>query len=254
MFDIAALFFILLLGLATGSFLNVCIGRLPRGQSIISPPSHCPNCGKRLSAADLIPVIGFILLEGRCRYCKVSISVQYPLVELLTASIFLLIYLKYSLSLETLSYAVFASFMIVASFIDLNTMEIPDLIAVLGAAFGLFFSLFTGSAINCLLAAALGFSTIHIISIIARLIFRREAVGEGDAYIAMMVGANLGSIGLFEALYLAALIGGAVALLLILLRKKGFGQEIPFVPIMGAASLAYLLFGCQLINWYLGML
>ncbi|MFN3179723.1 MAG: prepilin peptidase, partial [Thermus sp.] len=120
------LLFSLLLGLVVGSFLNVVIHRLPKGESIVFPPSHCPACGHRLAPKDLVPVLSYLALRGRCRYCSSPISPRYPLVEALTGGLFLLASLSYPPSLEALLVFAFLSFLVALSFIDLDTYELPD--------------------------------------------------------------------------------------------------------------------------------
>ncbi|NLU31217.1 MAG: prepilin peptidase, partial [Clostridiaceae bacterium] len=127
---------IFILGLCVGSFLNVCIYRIPLEKSVVSPPSSCPECNTRLTARDLIPVLSYISLKGRCRYCKAGISARYPLIELLTGLVYLAVYLKYSLSVETLALLYLFSILLAVMFIDLKHMIIPNGLVLLGMAGG----------------------------------------------------------------------------------------------------------------------
>lgn len=245
------LVFAILVGLAVGSFLNVCIYRLPKGQSIVSPPSRCPACGKNLSAPDLIPVIGYIFLLGRCRHCGNKISVRYPLVELFTSAVFALLYLKCSFSPDFAFYAIFCSLLVVISAIDIDTMEIPDVLVWIGTASGFTFSLLKGDAGNSVIGAALGFCLVYMIIKAARRILGREAMGEGDAMLTMMVGSTVGGLGVLLSLYFAFLIGGFVAVLMLLLRRRKIGEEVPFGPMIAAGALVFLFLGKGVIDWYL---
>ena len=144
-----------ILGLLIGSFINVCIVRIPEGESIVFPPSRCPRCQKRLSPLDLIPVISYLLLRGKCRHCGEKISARYPLVEILVSVLFILVYRKYGLSIRALAYAVLAAVLVAASFIDLEHMIIPDALNIFLGAVGL---LFAGRADCFWQQALLGFA------------------------------------------------------------------------------------------------
>ncbi len=242
MVEITSSIFVFLLGLSIGSFLNVCIFRTPRGQSIVTPSSRCTSCGMELSVGDLIPVIGYIMLRGRCRGCGEKISVQYPLVELSTAILFTLLYFKFSLSLELIFYMVLVSALSVACLIDLNTMEIPDSVTIPGTMFAIVLSPFIGFVPDSLLGAAFGFVFIYVLGRIAKLIYKREAVGEGDAMLFMMIGAYMGPVGVIQSLFLSFVVGGVVGLALILLKIKKFGDEVVFGPMAAAGTLMALFF------------
>ena len=244
------LIFVILLGLAVGSFLNVCIYRLPKGLSIVYPPSSCPKCGKKLSLLDLIPVVGYVLLLGRCRNCKEEISFVYPLVEMLTAIFFALLYIKFSFSLDLLFYAIFASLLIVISFIDIETMEIPEVLIWIGCAFGILFSVLRADIVDSFIGAALGFSLIYLISKAAAWVLKREAMGEGDALLALMIGATLGGLGVLVSLYFAFLVGGVIAVVLLLLKKKNIGEEVPLGPMMAAGAMMFIFCGKVFVDWY----
>jgi leader peptidase (prepilin peptidase)/N-methyltransferase len=249
-----ALSFTVLLGLVVGSFLNVCIYRLPKGLSIITPSSFCPSCGKKLTPLELIPVMGYLLSTGKCRHCGGRISPIYPVVEVLTAALFCLICLKFSLTVEALKYFVLISLLIVVSFIDIETMEISDSITLTGTAFGLAFS-FAGLGLkNSLLGAALGFSSIFLLSKLLKAIYGKDAIGDGDATILMMIGSFCGMAGVLFSFYLGFLIGGLVGLAFVVLRTKRLGDAVPFGPYLALGAVIFVLFQRQLIAVCLRML
>jgi len=204
---------IFILGLIVGSFSNVCIYRIPRNESIIYPASHCTKCRSNISLKDNIPLLSFILLKGRCRNCKRKISIQYPIVELLTGLIYLIIYLIYGLSIQSLIYIILSSALIIIAFIDLNEQIVPDVISLPGIVIGFIISFFVPyiSFINSALGVVVGGGIILIIGIAGSVIFKKEAMGGGDVKLAAMIGAFLGwryiIISLFLGFFLGALAG-----------------------------------------------
>jgi leader peptidase (prepilin peptidase)/N-methyltransferase len=195
-----------------------------------------------------------LLLRGRCRYCAAPISIQYPIVELTSALLFLSIYIVHGINLESILFLGLALFLLVASFIDLNVMEIPDSVTIPGTMFGLILSGFRGAAPGALLGAAFGLGFIFILARVARLIYRREAMGDGDAMLAMMIGACLGFTGVLFVTLVSFLIGGIVGIILLLSGLKRFGEEIPFGPMMALGAIIYVFFGNYLISLYLSLL
>ncbi|MBA7702567.1 Prepilin peptidase PppA [subsurface metagenome] len=185
---------IFILGLIVGSFSNVCIYRIPRNESIIYPASHCPKCRSNISPKDNIPLLSYILLKGRCRNCKNKISIQYPTVEFLTGLIYLIIYLIYGLSIQSLIYIILSSALIIIAFIDLNEQIVPDIISLPGIIIGFIISFFVPyiSFINSALGVIVGGGIILIIGLAGSVIFKKEAMGVGDVKLAAMIGAFLG--------------------------------------------------------------
>lgn len=182
------------LGLIVGSFSNVCIYRIPRNESVIYPASHCPKCRTKIKPVDNIPLLSYILLKGRCRNCGSKISIQYPVVEFLTGLIYLIIYLIYGLSIQSLVYIILSSALIIITFIDLNEQIIPDIISLPGIVVGLILSFIVPyiSFINSALGALVGGGVILIITWVGSIIFKKEAMGGGDVKLAAMIGAFLG--------------------------------------------------------------
>ncbi len=261
---IALIFF--LFGSLVGSFLNVCIYRLPRGESIISPPSHCPRCQKALLWYDNIPFLSYILLKGRCRYCRQGISCRYFVVEFLTAIIFLSLFLKFGLSWELLIYLVFVSGLIVATFTDFDHLIIPDVISWPGLILGLILSTVYPSLqraihpwsnictspgegfLTSLVGALSGGLFLYAIGVLGGKVFKKEAMGGGDVKLLAMIGAFLGWQLVALTIFISALSGSLVGLVIKL--KKG-ESYIPYGPYLALGAVISLFWGERLINWYL---
>jgi len=192
--EIISIVILSLLGLIVGSFSNVCIYRIPRNESIVFPASHCPKCRKTIRPIDNIPLLSYILLKGRCRNCKSKISIRYPIVELLTGLIYLIVYLIYGLSIQTLVYIILSSALIIIAFIDLNQQIIPDVISLPGIVIGFIISFFVPyiSFVDSILGIAVGGGIILIIGLVGSVIYKKEAMGGGDVKLSAMIGAFLG--------------------------------------------------------------
>lgn len=246
-----------------GSFLNVCIHRLPRSESIIYPYSHCPLCGHRLSALDLAPILSYLLLWGRCRYCRKQISINYLLVEILTGVFFAGIAYFFS-PLQIIFYVAFVMLLVSIFFIDLENQVIPDSLSFTGIFLGLLYnllqSLFASGGINWapLLSAfcglALGYGLLFLIGYLGKIWFKKEAMGEGDFLLGAVLGAFLGWQGVLLSIFLAFLLAGMVLSMFLILRRVKFGQYVPFGPALAGGGIIVLFFGKQIINWYLGLL
>jgi prepilin signal peptidase PulO-like enzyme (type II secretory pathway) len=249
-------FFLFIFGLIIGSFLNVVIYRLNSGEGIVRKRSNCPHCRHQLGWSDLIPVLSFIFLKGRCRYCQKSISWQYPLVELFTALIFVLGYLiikgesrDLTLSLSVLF--IFSSFLIVIFVYDFKHYLILDRVVLSAFGVALILNLLSGkSLINLLTASgiAAGFFLLQFV------VSRGKWIGGGDLRLGLVMGAMLGWPNVLVALSLAYLSGAVIGLALIVFRKKKLDSQIPFGTFLTAATLATLLWGEPILNWYLNYL
>jgi len=248
------LIFFFVLGLSVGSFLNVCISRLPRRESIVFPASHCPKCEAGLKVLDLLPIVSFILLRGKCRYCGGKISFRYPAVEILTGFFFLTSLLKFSFSIDLILYIFFFSLLIVAAFADFETEIIPDSVSILGAIPALFISLLKGTPANSLIGMGLGFGIMWLLFKFTSFVYRKEAMGQGDIKLTMMIGAYLGWQGILVSIFLAFISGAFIGLVLIGFRKRRFGEHIPFGPFLALGSLVSIFFGSLIWNWYVGMI
>ena len=243
--------YIALLGLAIGSFLNVCIYRLPEGKSIVRPRSACPGCGHLIAALDNIPVLSFLILRGRCRHCGMRISLQYPLVEILCPLILILVYRQFGFSLGFFGYGVFALGLVVIFFTDVNRRIIPDRVTYPGIVLGLVFRAFSSDILTGLIGAAAGFGLLLLVAWFGRLLFRKEAMGGGDIKLAAMVGAFLGWKLLLVGLFLSFLIGALVGGVFLLVRGKDRGSEIAFGPFIAAGALVSLFRGADILAAYL---
>lgn len=256
-----------LFGLVIGSFLNVCIYRIPRKGSVASPKrSYCPHCEHTLSALDNIPVFSYIFLGGRCRYCKERISPRYMIVELLTAGFFVLM-LHRGLTLhqgmplivlEVAATCIFAALLLVISFIDLEFTIIPNKIVYPGSLVGLLFAVGmavaqkkTGLLLSRLLGGAIGGVGIMFIVIVGSAIFRKQAMGMGDVKLMAMIGIYLGPWPhLPITLLTASVFGSIIGVGLIFLSKKKMDSAIPFGPFLAMGALLSLLYGETIWSWY----
>ena len=237
-----------------GSFSNVCIYRIPRDESIVYPASHCPKCHSNILPKDNIPLLSYILLRGKCRNCKNKISIQYPIVEFLTGLIYLIIYLAFGLSFQTLIYIILSSALIIIAFIDLNDQIVPDVISLPGIVIGFIVSFFVTyiSVINSGLGILVGGGIILIIGIAGTIIFKKEAMGGGDVKLASMIGAFLGWRYIIISLFLGFFLGALAGIILILSKIKKREDMVPFGPFIILGSFITLLWGGQIISWYFG--
>jgi len=245
---------IFILGLIVGSFSNVCIYRIPRNESIIYPASHCPKCRNKIQPFDNIPLLSYILLKGRCRNCNSKISFQYPIVELLTGLIYLIIYLVYGISVQTLIYIILSSALVIIAFIDLNQQIVPDVISLPGIVIGFILSFFVPyiSFINSALGVVIGGGIILVIGLAGSVIFKKEAMGGGDVKLAAMIGAFLGWRYIIISLFLGFFLGALVGIILILSKIKSREDTVPFGPFIVLGSFITLLWGEKIISCYIG--
>jgi leader peptidase (prepilin peptidase) / N-methyltransferase len=264
---------IFLFGLVIGSFLNVCILRIPNSKSIVLPPSHCPSCGTPIKPYDNIPVLSWLVLAGRCRKCKVRISAMYPMVELVTGLLFLACYLVFGLNAEALKWAVFAALIIVLTITDLRERILPDKVNFVGLGLGLLLSFFTrpvdGTATwlaNHVFAypppdAVLSFGDALIgagvasglLWLVAEGYFRargREGMGLGDVKMMAMAGAFLGLQRALLTILAGSLLGSVIGIAVIAIGRKGRDFELPFGTFLGAGAMLVVFFGSAALDWY----
>jgi len=245
--------FIFTVGAAIGSFSNVCIYRLPKKLSIISPSSQCPNCGKNISPFDNIPIISFLILRGRCRYCQFPISWRYPIVELITGLIFLSLYLNFRISPQFFIYALLCTSLIIIAFIDLEHKIIPDAITLPGIIIGLTLSIIMPhiTLLNSVKGLLLGVVLLSTTAILSLAILRREGMGGGDIKLIAMVGSFLGWEKVLLTIFLGSLFGSIVGIVLIILKKKNRKDEVPFGPFLSLGAIISIFFGRELIYLWL---
>ncbi len=241
--------FVFTLGLVIGSFLNVCIYRIPIEKSIIYPPSSCPNCNMRIKWYDNIPIISYMVLRGKCRYCKQPISPIYPLIELLSGLLSLSVFFKYGYSFQTIAFLIFTYALIVGSVIDIKHYIIPDRISLGLIIIGIMFSYFLPIGIkNSVIGALFGFAILYIIALFGKLAFKKDAMGGGDIKLLSGIGAFLGIKGVFFTLLLSSFLGSLIGLLLIAAHKKDMASRLPFGPYLSAAAICYIFFGEWLLK------
>jgi leader peptidase (prepilin peptidase)/N-methyltransferase len=269
--------FAALFGLIIGSFLNVCIVRIPGRKSIVMPASACPNCGAAIRPWDNIPVVSWLLLGGKCRECKTPISWMYPVVELLTAALFWACYYAFGLTTEALKWAIFSALMIVLVFTDLRERILPDVVNYSGFAMGLALSLVTkpadGAALwlanrvfdfpppspvislaDALLGAAFGSGMLWLVAEIYFRMRGREGMGFGDVKMMLMAGAYLGLKRTLLTILAGSVLGSVLGLAFMLARRKGSDYELPFGSFLGMAAVLVMFFGTPLVNWYLSLM
>ncbi len=242
---------VLLFGLVLGSFFNVCIYRIPRGLSIVSPPSHCPVCGRRLPFWLNLPLLTFILLRGRCYFCRAPISWRYPLVEALTGLLFLAAFVRFGWRPELARALLLIGLLVPVIFIDLEFMIIPDCFSLGGVALGLAGSWWWGPGLRpALLGAAAGWLSLWLVAAGYRLLARRDGMGGGDLKLLALLGAFLGWPALLPIILLSSLSGALVGVGLMLARGRDGGYAIPFGPFLAGAGLIYLFYGSRLLELY----
>lgn len=243
----------IILGAIVGSFLNVCILRLPKEESIITPGSHCPHCKNPIKFYDNIPLISYIVLKGRCRRCNGPISFQYPLIEGITAISSLLLFLRYGFSLSYLVYFSFLAALIVITVIDLYHQIIPDVISLPGIGVGLLTSLINpeNTFINSLIGMLLGGGSLFFVATLYQWLFKREGMGGGDVKLLAMIGAFLGWKAVILTILFSSFIGSIVGIIIMALKGKDFKYAIPFGPFLSLGATLSLFYGESLINWYL---
>ena len=240
------------LGLVVGSFLNVCIWRIPRDESLAFPGSHCPQCNGPIGWYDNIPLVSFVLLAGRCRRCKALIRWRYPLVEGLTAGLYLMTVLHFGFTIRTVFLLLFFSLLVVITFIDLDHGIIPHALTLPGIPLGLIGSLITRdpSPWDALAGALVGAGLVYLIAVYAEVAFQKESMGGGDVNLLAMIGAFLGWRLMFLAFFSAVASGACLALGLnaagVLSRK----DRIPFGPFLALGAFMALFVGDEVIGWY----
>jgi|SRR5579862_263500 len=246
---------IFILGTLIGSFLNVCIFRLPANESIVSPPSRCPACGTSVRYRDNIPIISYLLLRGRCRACGSPISPRYPAVEALTGVLFVCVLYRFGPLPAVAVYASFVAALIVVSFIDLDHQIIPDVISLPGIAVGLALSAlgYGPPLLDSAVGVLVGGGLLWGVAIGYHAVTGREGMGGGDIKLLAMIGAFLGWKNTLVTLVLGSLGGALVGIGLILLRGDDSRVPIPFGPFLALGALGALFFGDPLLRWYLNL-
>lgn len=253
---------VFVVGLMIGSFLNVCIYRIPKGESISYPPSHCVNCGSRIKWYDLIPLISYVTLKGKCRNCNKKISIRYPIFELLNGILFLTLFAKYGMSIDFIKYAFLISLLTVIGIIDFKTSDVYTNTIYTGIIFSVIFIILgvcinqyrLKDFLNFLLGAVIGGGVISLIIIITKILLKKEGMGWGDAEICLVVGMFLGVKLTLAMFFIAFVLGGIIGIILLLMKKNKRTDAIPFGPYIVIASIIVIYFGNELIQWYINLI
>ncbi|MBI4689639.1 MAG: prepilin peptidase [Nitrospirae bacterium] len=254
--DLVLYIIVFFFGFIVGSFLNVCIYRIPRGESIVIPPSHCPSCNTPIKIWDNIPIISYVLLLGRCRSCRNKIPLRYPLVESVNALLYAALLWRFGIGWHTLFYFALVSALIVITFIDLDFQIIPDSITLPGVLVGLI----TGSLIlpdpflrwsllgykASFIGALTGFTLFYAVAVLSR-----GGMGGGDIKMMAMVGALMGWKSVLLTTFLGSLLGSIWGVFLMIVKGKGRKTKVPFGPFLAAGTIITLFFGQEILYWYL---
>lgn len=267
--------FYFLLGLVAGSFLNVCIHRLPRHESIVSPGSHCPECGHAIRPYDNIPVLSYLWLLGKCRDCGKPIPIQYPAVELLTGFAFLSCAFAWNFAAPSFLNSVFLAAIIVLVFIDYQHQILPNVLTIPGAVIGILLSPFQAASfyhdvvsyniaaalfaddperalpwVGSIFGALVGGGLLLVVGLVYRWTRKRQGLGLGDIKMMAMIGAFLGWRLALLTVFFGSFIGSVIGLFLILFRGRNLQHKLAFGTLLGAAAALALFYGLPLIDWY----
>lgn len=236
-----------------GSFLNVCIYRIPLEKSVISPGSCCGSCNRPIPWFDNIPIISWFLLRGRCRECGGRYSFRYPLIEFLTPLLVLLLYLRFALTVSFVIYSLLVMSLIVITFIDLDHQIIPDEISIPGIIFGFLSSFFLPQPgwFSSLLGILVGWGSLALVFYSYLWLTGREGMGGGDAKLLAMLGAFLGWSAVPFIILVSSLLGSLIGLTLMTVKGKDRYLAIPFGPYLALGGLLYIFYGQRMISWYL---
>ncbi len=237
-----------LLGVVIGSFLNVCIDRLPQKRSIVSPPSHCPHCKHRLSIIELIPIISYISLRGRCRSCGEKIPARVLLVEIGTGVMFFLIWLRFGQSWDTAIASIVGSLLLVIGLIDLEHQKIPNILIYPAIGIGLLLIplLHLASPWMYLAGGLLGFGVLFLIAVISP-----GSMGMGDVKLMLFLGILIGYPEIIITIFMAFVSGGLIAGILLALKKIDRKDSVAFGPYLALAGIITILYGNQILSWWL---
>lgn len=240
-------------GAVIGSFLNVCIHRIPLGISIVHPPSRCPSCGSSIPFYYNIPVFGYIMLRGRCASCSAPISAAYPLTEALTGLFAVLLFMRFGLSVELFVYFAFIAALIVITFIDIRHQIIPDVISLPGIPLGFIASFFLDSpgALASGIGILAGGGVLLAVAAVYYFVTGAEGMGGGDIKLLAMIGAFTGWEGVIVTLMLGSFSGALIGAASMAVRKQKGRVRIPFGPFLAGSAVLYIFYGRTLIEWYM---
>ncbi len=251
MMSIAGAWVVGFVGAIIGSFLNVCIWRIPREESIVFPASHCPVCSHPIRFFDNIPIISWLILRGRCRDCGASISPRYPLVEALTAVLAVLLYWKYGFSLQFLCAFLFTAALIVITFIDIDYQIIPDVISLPGIPLCFLAAVFVMGVpfLESLIGILVGGGILYVIAVGYEWITKREGMGGGDIKLLAMLGAFFGWKSLLFIVLCSSLTGAVVGMTAMVIQGQDMKYAVPFGPFLALGAVAYFFFGDAFLRY-----
>ncbi|MFH1860311.1 MAG: prepilin peptidase [bacterium] len=259
---ISTCLFIFIIGAMLGSFFNVCIHRLPRGEGLMFPGSHCPCCNNPIKPWENIPILSYILLRGRCNHCKEKISGRYIAVETLTGILYLGLFLRFGLGFDFFYFLFFVSVLVVITFIDFEHFLILNKITYPSMVIGLIACLIEKDLVDGMIGLLVGAGIIYFIVVVSAIVLKMinhpckedGGMGLGDVKLAGVMGVFLGWKFVLVALFLACLFGSIVGLVLILSGLKKRTDYIPFGPYLALGSLVVVLWGERILGWYIGLL
>jgi leader peptidase (prepilin peptidase)/N-methyltransferase len=258
------------LGGLIGSFLNVCVYRMPQGLSVVTPRSRCPKCENPLAWYDNIPVMSWLILGAKCRNCKLPISWQYPLVEAITAVLFYLVYMKFGFTIATPIYMLLVASLVLVTFVDLTDWTIPNEVTFPGMPLGVVFAVLammvpdTGLLLDeplmALIGLFLGGGVLYGLDLLSLLLLKKRGMGFGDVKLLAMLGAFFGPWGVLLTIVISSFFGSVIGITLIAINKgketdvgeKNIGHYLPFGPYIVLGGLVYLFVGPQIIELYIG--
>ncbi|HKL82614.1 MAG TPA: prepilin peptidase [Desulfobacter sp.] len=245
-------------GACIGSFLNVVICRMPEGQSIVSPPSHCPACKHVIPFYFNLPIISFLLLRGKCGFCKAPISIRYPLVELITGLLALGLFLKFGLTPAAFFYFIFGAVLIAISFIDLDHQIIPDKLSLPGIIIFSTSCLFVPQMrfLSVVVGILTGGGILYLVALFYYYIRKHQGMGGGDIKLLAMIGAATGVKGVFFTLFTGSIFGtlGGMAAMVPAGKSQIRQAKIPFGPFLSLGAILYIFWGEPIIHWYINLL
>ena len=248
--------FIFFIGMCIGSFLNVCIYRIPAGKSIVRPASACPNCGAVIRWYDNIPLLSYLILRGRCRGCDTHISIRYPIIEVLCGLFAMTCGLQYGYGLPALVYFILIAALLVITFIDIDHRIIPDIISLPGIPLGFICSFLLPQLkwSDSLIGILAGGGSLLAVAWGYQLITGKDGMGGGDVKLLAMIGAFLGWKGVLFTIMASSLIGTVIGVVLMMRSGKDMKMAVPFGPFLATGAIIYIFWGPRLVEWYFNLL
>lgn len=244
---------IFFIGACIGSFLNVCIYRIPASLSIVRPGSMCPACGSSIRFYDNIPILSYLWLRGKCRFCGEKISIRYPVVELLTGLAAYAIFVKCGITIESLIYFTFVAALILVSGIDFDHKIIPDIVSLPGIPIGLVASLGLPSVsfLDAFIGVLVGGGILYALAWGYHAMTGKEGMGGGDIKLLAMIGAFIGWQGVLVTIFISSAVGTVIGITVMLVLRKNLKYAMPFGPFLAFGAISHVFIGTELIQWYL---